>query len=299
MDIEVVDDILTEVAARELLPRFGRLSAADITEKTSPFDVVSTADWAAETEISKAVRERWPTAVIIGEESAGSDAIIREQLRAADALVLDPLDGTKNFVSGLPLFAVMAAIMRHGRIVGGVIHDPVTRTSALASEGAGAWLRRSGETPHRLHVAAPVPLGRIEAIAGTRFAAEPYRSALGANLSKLAGHTWLRCAGHEYRLAAAGHVHMLCYQRLMPWDHAAGWILHREAGGYSAHFDGSPFEPSRMTGGLLCATDEGSWNDIRREVLSLPGTTQGGGAGRFKTPLPRHLPRRPDWRRPG
>jgi fructose-1,6-bisphosphatase/inositol monophosphatase family enzyme len=267
MDIELLEGIIATVAAQELVPRFGRLSPADVAEKTSEFDVVSVADRAAEEAISAAVRRQWPGTVIIGEESAGSDEVLRAQLRSESALVLDPLDGTKNFVSGLPLFAVMAAAMDRGRIVGCVIHDPITRTSAMAVAGAGAWLRRPGETSRRLKVADPVPLGRMEAIAGARFAPEPLRSTLAANLLKLAGYTWFRCAGHEYLLAAAGHVHLLCYNRLMPWDHAAGWLLHREAGGFSAHFDGSPFDPGRMGGGLLCAPDEDSWHEALENVL--------------------------------
>jgi fructose-1,6-bisphosphatase/inositol monophosphatase family enzyme len=270
MDIELLDEIITAVATREILPRFGRLSAADVSEKTSAFDVVTVADRAAETAISAAVLQRWPATVIVGEETAGSEAVIREQLAADDVLVLDPLDGTKNFTCGLPLFAVMAAVMRRGQIVDAIIHDPVTGTSAMASARAGAWLRRPGEPAQRLRAAAPVPLEETDAIAGTRFAAEPLRSTFIANLARLAGHQWFRCAGHEYRLAAAGHVHAICYQRLMPWDHAPGWLLHREAGGYSAHFDGSPYDPGRMTGGLLCATDESSWNDFRRQVLAVP-----------------------------
>jgi hypothetical protein len=66
-----------------------------------------------------AIRDRWPDAVVISEETADTDAAIREQLGTEEAVVLDPLDGTKNFVSGLPLFAVI----RRGRIVGGLIHD--------------------------------------------------------------------------------------------------------------------------------------------------------------------------------
>lgn len=267
MDIEVFDDLIATVAAQEVMPRFGLLSAAEITEKTSAFDVVTTVDTSTERAISETVRQRWPGTVIIGEETAGAPATLRAQLRSESAVVLDPLDGTKNFVSGLPLFAVMAAVMHQGRIVGATIHDPVTGSSAVATEGGGAWLRREGVLTQRLTVAAPAPLGDSEAIAGTRFAPEPLRSTLAANLSRLAGHTWFRCAGHEYRLAAAGHVHFLCYQRLMPWDHAAGWLLHREAGGFSAHFDGSAFDPGRMEGGLLCAPDETSWHDARDNLL--------------------------------
>ena len=49
------------------------------------------------------------------------------------------------------------------------------------------------------------------------------------------------------------------YNRLLPWDHAPGWLLHREAGGYSARFDGSRYDPLDSTGGLICAPDEASW----------------------------------------
>jgi fructose-1,6-bisphosphatase/inositol monophosphatase family enzyme len=142
----------------------------------------------------------------------------------------------------------------------GVIHDPVTDTSAVAVEGGGAWLRRGGATERRLQVAAPAPVAEMEAVAGTQFVAEPLRGVLAANLGRLGSHTWLRCAGHEYRMAAAGHCHLLTYHRLMPWDHAPGWLLHREAGGYSAHFDGTPLQVGRMSGGLMCAPDEASWH---------------------------------------
>jgi fructose-1,6-bisphosphatase/inositol monophosphatase family enzyme len=68
-------------------------------------------------------------------------------------------------------------------------------------------------------------------------------------------------------MAAAGDCHMLLYNRLMPWDHAAGWLLHQEAGGYSAHFDGTPYHPTHLSGGLICAPDEASWHLIRAAML--------------------------------
>jgi len=54
----------------------------------------------------------------------------------------------------------------------------------------------------------------------------------------------------------------------MPWDHAAGWLIHKEAGGYSAHFDGSPYTPDHLTGGLICAPDQASWNLLRDALFS-------------------------------
>jgi fructose-1,6-bisphosphatase/inositol monophosphatase family enzyme len=102
----------------------------------------------------------------------------------------------------------------------------------------------------RLSVATAVPVSRTDAIIGTNFLPEPLRSVVNSNLSRLAMSSWLRCAAHEYRMAAAGHCHLLFYNKLMPWDHAAGWLIHQEAGGYSAHFDGSGYLPTHLTGGL-------------------------------------------------
>jgi fructose-1,6-bisphosphatase/inositol monophosphatase family enzyme len=272
IDIEVVDDLIGVIAEVEIMPRFGRLAESEVTEKTSAFDVVSAADKATETAIFEALGERYPSAVVIGEEAADADPSILAGMDDIElAVLLDPLDGTKNFVSGLPLFAVMAGVVRFGEVIAGVIHDPVTGISAIAAKGSGAWIRRDGATQTRLHVADPVPLHEMEAIAGTRFVADPLRAILTANLPRIAGHTWFRCAGHEYKLAAAGQCHVLCYHRLMPWDHAAGWLLHQEAGGYSAHFDGTPFRLSRMSGGLLCAPDESSWHVANTGLLTTEG----------------------------
>ena len=77
----------------------------------------------------------------------------------------------------------------------------------------------------------------------------------------------LRCAAHAYRQVAGGHLHLLLFNRLMPWDHAAGWLLHREAGGYAAAFDGQPYSPLRHGGGLICAPDQESWKEARAKLL--------------------------------
>ncbi|MCL2581558.1 MAG: inositol monophosphatase [Streptosporangiales bacterium] len=284
MDIDVLDEILTSVAAREVLPRFGRLSAAEIMEKTSAYDLVTVADREAEKAITELILARWPDAVIVGEETAGTEDDIRARLGADEVVVIDPVDGTKNYAAGLPLFAVMAGVLRRGRIVAGLIHDPVTRTSAVAEEGSGAWLRRPGEQARRLRVADPVPVADMEAVMSRRIGDDPYSRAIEANLRKLARHPWFRCGGHEYRLAASGEVHALCYQRLMPWDHVPGWLLHREAGGYSAHFDGTGYDPARMAGGLLCAPDEASWQEIHRDVLSASRLPAPGRTGQRPGP---------------
>ena len=131
----------------------------------------------------------------------------------------------KNFTANLPLFGVMAAATVRGEIVAGVIYDPVCRDWAYAALGAGAWMEHEDGTRIALRVAPPAPVSQMEGVIGTSFLPEPLRTTVNGNLSRLATSTWFRCAAQEYRMAAAGHCHLLFYYRLMPWDHAAGWLL--------------------------------------------------------------------------
>jgi fructose-1,6-bisphosphatase/inositol monophosphatase family enzyme len=181
--------------------------------------------------------------------------------------LIDPLDGTKNFTARLPLFGLMAAAIWRGEIVGAVIYDPVGEDWAYAVRNEGAWLQLGDGTRENLRVAAPVSPAAMHAVAGTNFLPEPLRTTVAHNLSRIGMNFWFRCAAHEYRMAAAGHCHLLVYIRLTPWDHAAGWLLHREAGGYSAHFDGTPYHPTHVTGGLICAPDQTSWQAARDALL--------------------------------
>lgn len=112
--------------------------------------------------------------------------------------------------------------------------------SAYAFKGGGAWIQSASGTRTVLHVADAVPTSQMECIVGTNFLPEPQRAQVNARLSRLGITNWFGCAAHEYRLAAEGYVHGLFYNKLMPWDHAAGWLLHLEAGGWSGHFDGRP-----------------------------------------------------------
>jgi fructose-1,6-bisphosphatase/inositol monophosphatase family enzyme len=267
-DVARISEILAEAARVEIMPRFKALVDGDVRHKSSIFDPVTEADESAERAIAAQLRASFPGALIVGEEATAADPTLPHRLGDAPlAFVVDPIDGTRNFVAGLPLFGVMAAAIVCGEIVAGVIHDPVCQDTVHALKGEGAWFSREGRPPKRLHAAAPVPLDRMEGIVGTHFLPEPLRTTVLGNLPRLGSATWLRCAAHEYRMAAAGFCHVLFFNRLMPWDHAPGWLLHQEAGGYSAHFDGKGYKPMHTVGGLICAPDRASWELVRDGLL--------------------------------
>ena len=264
---EVVQ-LVRAVARTEIMPRFRNLAPSDVQAKSGPLDVVTIADEQAELRLATGLGRLFPGCVVIGEEAASRDPGLLAAIADAElCFVVDPIDGTANFCAGLPLFGIMVAVMRRGVVVGGIIHDPVGDDTAVAVAGQGAWLESALGGRTTLRVAAPAPLAEMAGSVSWRFMAEPLRSAACRNLPRL-GAAWdYRCAAHQYRMLAAGHCHYVVFNRLLPWDHAAGWLLHREAGGWSARLDGSAYNPAQTTGGLICTPDEASWHMLRTALL--------------------------------
>ncbi|MER9329144.1 inositol monophosphatase family protein [Mesorhizobium sp. M0488] len=259
--------ILAEAAEAEIMPRFRRLGDGDIRQKTSAADLVTEADVNAERLITARLRERYPTAMVVGEEACSDDPALLNGLGDADlAFVIDPVDGTFNFASGVPLFGVMLAVVAKGETVAGIIHDPVGKDWLIGAKGAGSHIRHAHGDLEKVRVAAPGPISQMTGSVSWQYMLEPERSRLARNQTKMLSQFAYRCAAHEYRLLASGHAHFVVYNKLMPWDHLAGVLIHAEAGGHAARSDGSAYLPSHLGGGLLVAPDKESWQELRREL---------------------------------
>lgn len=265
---EAVAGLLRQATAAEILPRFRRLAEGAVRTKSGPLDLVTDADEAAERVITAGLRAMFPGCLVVGEEATAADPALLGQLAGAElAFVVDPVDGTANFAAGLPLFACMAAAVVRGEIVASWIHDPLGDDTAMALRGEGAWIAAPDGHRRDLAVAAPAPVGRMVAAVSWSYLPPPLKARVTERLPRLAAVVALRCAAHEYRMASGGHCHALVYNRLMPWDHAPGWLLHREAGGYAARFDGSPYGPGHLAGGLILAPDRASWEALHEALL--------------------------------
>ncbi len=267
-DTMTVAELVRTAAQAEILPRFRNLSAGAVRTKTSHLDLVTDADEAAERMIEAELQRLFPAALVIGEEGVSRDPRLLDGLDKADlAFILDPVDGTLNFASGLPLFGVMAAVVMKGEVVCGVILDPISDDWAMAVRGEGAWIQRPDGSIAPLRVSPAVPLAEMAGNVSWRYLPENMRPVVTGNLPKVAMAADLRCSAHTYRLIAAGHLHFSFSSSVMPWDHAAGWLIHREAGGYTVHFDGSAYRPANRSGGLISAPDETSWQAVRDALL--------------------------------
>lgn len=270
IDIDALSTLLRDAARAEILPRFRRLAPEDVRQKSEAIDLVTEADEQAERFIMAEVAERWPEALFVGEESVAARPALLDELNDAElAIVVDPVDGTANFAAGLPLFAVMAAVVHRGETVAGIIYDPMGDDWIVAEKGAGAFLKRPDGGARRLSVATSPPLEQMVGHVSITYLPGPAKPRIMANLARVRVAAHYRVAGHDYRTFASGHAHFVMFNKLMPWDHLGGTLISTEAGGYAARFDGSPYLPRHRDGGLLVATDRDSWDLLRREVLAL------------------------------
>lgn len=247
VDPDRVTNIIRETAEAEILPRFKNLQALEIREK-KPNQLVTEADIEAEKVLARRLSELLPGA-IVGEEGVEQEpALLDSLLRPGIVWVIDPVDGTANFAHGNKRFAVIVALVVDGVTVGGWIHDPVPNRTVVAMKGEGAW---RGDT--RLRVSAEVPLAQM---AGS----VKKRGRVGDQVLHVSRRG---SAAHDYLDLVTGKLHFAHFKKLMPWDHAAGVLIHAEAGGYGAMLDDTPYVPIlHAEGQILLAPGSKSWHDL-------------------------------------
>jgi fructose-1,6-bisphosphatase/inositol monophosphatase family enzyme len=140
VDIESVVGIIETVAAVEIVPRFRRLGEADVSQK-GPGDPVTVADRTTEQRLSEALQKLMPGSVVVGEEAVAADPSILGALDGqAPVWIIDPIDGTRNFVAGDPHFSTLVALACGGELIASWTHAPLLDATATALVGHGAWL---------------------------------------------------------------------------------------------------------------------------------------------------------------
>jgi fructose-1,6-bisphosphatase/inositol monophosphatase family enzyme len=248
--------ILSEVSAEIILPRFNSLADGEVREK-HPGDFVTIADVEAEAALVRRLGDLLAGSRVVGEEAASADATVLGHLEGEGPVwIVDPIDGTSNFVKGRKTFAVIVALVMEGRTLQGWIHDPLSGTTTTAERGAGVW--RDGT---RLHIDCKGPLSSMSGSVGYRY---------GRQLADAVHRLVCQGSGaHDYLNLVENRLQFAYFRRLHPWDHAAGVLMHGEAGGYSALLDGQPYRPLPSDRGLLLAPDQEAWQQLR-SLIGVP-----------------------------
>ena len=253
-------NLVRRAARAEILPRFRSLTRAEAMIKSGPHDLVTEADHAAEAMIARGLQRLFPHALVIGEEAVAADPALREKVSGAElAIIIDPVDGTWNFVHGLPLFGVIVAVTRFGRPALGLLYDPVADDWILADETTPARLTAATGCARPLATARTEALAEMQGYAHVSLMPKAQQARLAPLMPALAKISSLRCSCHEYRLLAQGAVDFVLSGQLNPWDHAAGVLICRKAGGVARMLDGRDYETGITEGLLLAAANETAW----------------------------------------
>jgi myo-inositol-1(or 4)-monophosphatase len=240
-------------AARGLKRDFGEVEQLQVSVK-GPANYVSQADLRAERTLRDELLRARPRFGLLMEESGeipGDDTEHR--------WIVDPLDGTTNFLHGIPHFAISIGLERAGEIVAGVILDPIKDEMFWAEKGAGAW-----QNDRRMRVSARKRLDQALLATGIPFADRGNKSnflaELGRVMPAVSGVRRLGAAALDLAYVAAGRYDGFWERGLSPWDVAAGIVLVREAGGFISEIEGGP---SRVDSPSILATNAALSTPIR------------------------------------
>lgn len=258
-------NLVRRAARAEILPRFRALAADEIDQKTGPQDLVTEADRAAERMIARGLLGMFPNALIVGEEDVAKNPDVVDKIAAAEmAFTIDPVDGTWNFAHGLTTFGVILSITRYGTPVFGLLYDPVMDDSIVADDIGPAQMLRPRKAPQMLSVSRGGPIEALSGYVGLHYLPQDKLAAMAATFPRFTRATSLRCACHEFRMLAQGHVDFTFCTGLTPWDHAAGVLIVQRAGGHVAMLDGSVYRADAPRSGyLLAASDTATWGRLR------------------------------------
>jgi fructose-1,6-bisphosphatase/inositol monophosphatase family enzyme len=257
--------IIAEVAESEMLPHYRNLAAESVKTKDSPTDLVTIVDETVERTLRKRLLELTPGAAFIGEEGAAADPKIAGAIRTASSCwIVDPLDGTRNFVNGVDEFGTIVAFVENGVTTGGWIYAAPLRATAIAVRGEGVTWRgappvispQREETPSGLR-----SVGWLKPEWRDRIVAS-----LKSNLSSRPGH----CSAYAYLKLMAGEVDFKLSSRIHAWDHAAGALMLEELGGRACWLDTKQnYAPQESEDRPLLATAPGrDWAEIASRLLN-------------------------------
>jgi myo-inositol-1(or 4)-monophosphatase len=220
--LEEVIACVRKVAAKEVMPRYLKVAQ----QRKSDGSLFTEADLAAQEALSRELPKISP-GPIVGEEMT-QEQQAEYWLAGEEGLwCVDPIDGTSNFVNGVPYFAVSVALMRKGRSVLGVVYDPVADETFYAEKGGGAFLNGvplpiKEHVPHLRNSMAQVDFKRLSPqLARELVAAPPYSSQRNFGASTL-----------EWCYVAAGRFDVYLHGGQKLWDYAAGSLILEEAGGF-------------------------------------------------------------------
>ena len=202
----------------------------------------------------------------IGEEAVAENPVLRQYAGDGYAWAIDPIDGTNNFVNGVPDFCSMVALMWNGVPLQCWIWLPIEKALYYAAAGSGAYCYRdTTKTPLKISQPTVDPLV-MRGSGNTKGLEEPYKSAVLTRMRTIAGRHYIGSAGVLATRIAEGEEDFLMHGRATPWDHAPVDLLCREAGGHAAMVTGAKPFNAVDDGPIMAASSLVGWQQLYRHI---------------------------------
>ena len=268
--MEEVGRIIREVNAEVVVPRWRALGEADIAMK-GPYDPVTVADREAEQLLTARLAAFLPGSVVVGEEAVSDDASVLEALTgSAPVWIIDPIDGTRNFVEGSPRFSTLVALAVEGRTLASWSYQPIGDVMATARVGEGAWVNGERVSSPRSFVGM-VPPPAVATPMNLWLKGDEDELIAALRRDGVDVRQYDACGIEYVSLASAGLDAMVMTWE-NSWDHAAGLLLVSEAGGATVTLDGSEY---RLAGGNALPFIVGATAEVAERVRAVLAGARG------------------------
>ena len=265
-----VEALLREAADQIVMPLWRNLGREDVTEKSAG-DLTTSADTRCEAFLTSHLPGLIEGSLVLGEESVYNDPGLLTALQTdAPVWVIDPLDGTRYFAEGEPMFAVMVCLIQSGVTIGAWILDPINGLLTSAERGCGAFQvgdRLARESTRLAVDPSSLPLDRARGVAMTWYLPDALKPTAEGAKDSFQFIERSRCAGYNYPSFAKSELQFLFFYRTLVWDHAPGVLIAQEAGGFVRRLDGTVYSPVDDRKGLLCATSSDMWKSIQKKLV--------------------------------
>ena len=271
--LEYITSILIDVNDQIVLYYFNKLSPNDINTKTSTDDFVSIADKNSEIFITTKLYNFLGITKIIGEESAFIDKKKYLNLLNEPLLwVIDPIDGTKNYINGNKNFCSMISLVKHSFPIASFIYKPLDRELIYAFKGIGAYKL---DLDTRVLSKLKIEINKHSEIigsGGTKGIPEVFRKSILNNLRTNTKRLFIGSAGIETTMLANNKIQFIFHGRVTPWDHSPFNLIIKEAGG-CVYMSRSKVEFNiKSKGPILAAASNNIWNHIREIAIPKDNT---------------------------
>tara|TARA_A100001037_G_C15102547_1_gene614722 strand:+ start:820 stop:1641 length:822 start_codon:yes stop_codon:yes gene_type:complete len=257
-----VMDAAARKAARRLVRDFGEVEQLQVSRK-GPGDFVTEADRRTETILFEELSKARPGFGFLMEESG-----VHEGESASERWIVDPIDGTTNFLHGIPHFAISIGVEREGGLVAGIVYEPVRDELFWAEKNQGAYLnRRRLRVSERTNLADALLATGIPF--GDRIGKKSFMAMLNAVMQKTSGVRRLGSAALDLAYVAAGRYEGFWETGLSPWDVAGGIVVVREAGGMVSEIDG---RSDMLYGNSILAANQQLYDPLRKLLMDAVRT---------------------------